>query len=60
MEAFVRPTEVPLDNPLAGVRNEFNAIYLYCNMADRILLTGRGAGKDPTGSAMAADIVSLA
>ena len=60
VEAFVRPTEVPLSNPLAGVRNEFNAIYLYCNMADRILLTGRGAGKDPTGSAMAADIVSLA
>ena len=60
IEASVKPTEVPMDNPLAGIRNEFNAIYLYCNMADKILLTGRGAGKDPTGSAMAADIVALA
>ena len=60
VKAFVRPTQVPMSNPLAGIKNEFNAIYLYCNMADKILLTGRGAGKDPTGSAMAADIVSLA
>ena len=58
--AFVKPTQVPMDNPLSTVRNEFNAIYLHCNMADKILLTGRGAGKDPTGSAMAADIVALA
>ena len=60
VKAFVKPTQVPMDNPLAGIRNEFNAIYLHCNMADKILLTGRGAGKDPTGSAMAADIVDLA
>ena len=60
IKAFVKPTQVPMDSPLSTVRNEFNAIYLHCNMADRILLTGRGAGKDPTGSAMAADIVDLA
>ena len=60
IEAFVRPTQVPMDNPRSTVRNEFNAIYLYCTMADKILLTGRGAGKDPTGSAMAADIIDLA
>ena len=60
VKAFVKPTQVPMDNPLSTVRNEFNAIYLHCNMADKILLTGRGAGKDPTGSAMAADIVDLA
>ena len=60
INAFVKPTEIPMDNPLAAVRNEFNGIALYCNMADRIFLSGRGAGKDPTGSAMAADIISLA
>jgi len=60
IEAFVRPTEVPQDSPLANVRNEFNGILLSCNMADQIFLSGRGAGMDPTGSAMAADIVSLA
>ena len=60
IKAFVKPTEVPQDSPLASVRNEFNAIYISCNMADKIFLSGRGAGKDPTGSAVAADIVSLA
>ena len=60
INAFVKPTQVPMESPLSTVRNEFNAIYLHCNMADKILLTGRGAGKDPTGSAMAADIVDLA
>ena len=60
IKASVKPTEVPMDNPLAAVKNEFNGIALYCNMADRIFLSGRGAGKDPTGSAMAADIISLA
>ena len=60
IEAFVKPTEVPSDSPLASVRNEFNGILLTCNMADKIFLSGRGAGKDPTGSAVAADIVSLA
>jgi len=60
INAFVRPTEVPSDSPLASVRNEFNGILLTCNMADLIFLSGRGAGKDPTGSAMAADIIALA
>ena len=60
INAFVRPTEVPSDSPLAAVRNEFNGILLTCNMADLIFLSGRGAGKDPTGSAMAADIIALA
>ena len=60
IEAFVRPTEVPQDSPLAAVRNEFNGILFSCNMADKIFLSGRGAGMDPTGSAMAADIISLA
>jgi len=60
IEAFVKPTEVSCESPLAAVRNEFNGILLSCNMADDIFLSGRGAGMDPTGSAVAADIVSLA
>ena len=59
VKAFVKPVEVPKDSPLAACRNEFNGILLSCNMADDIFLSGRGAGMDPTGSAMAADIVSL-
>jgi len=60
IEAFVKPTEVKIDSPLAAVRNEFNGILVTCNMADKIFLSGRGAGMDPTGSAVAADIISLA
>ena len=56
--ASVKPTEIPLDNPLAMVRNEFNAILLHCSMADDIFLQGRGAGKDPTGSAVASDLIA--
>ncbi len=60
IKAFVKPTEVPVHSPLASVSNEFNGILLSCNMADSIFLYGRGAGMDPTGSAVAADVVSLA
>ena len=60
IEAFVKPTEVPKDSPLASVRNEVNGILITCNMANNIFLSGPGAGKNPTGSAVAADIVSLA
>lgn len=60
IKASVKPTLVPLDNPLAQVRNEFNAVLLSCNMAGEIFLQGRGAGPLPTGSAVAGDIAEIA
>ena len=57
--ASVKPEEIPLHNPLATVRNEFNAVLLSCNMADDIFLQGRGAGQDPTGSAVASDLLAI-
>jgi len=60
VSASVKPTFVEESSMLATVRNEFNGILLHCNMADDIFLYGRGAGMDPTGSAVAADIVKLA
>lgn len=60
VKASVKPTMVPLDNPLARVRNEFNAVLLSCNMADDIFMQGRGAGPLPTGSAVAGDLVEIA
>ena len=59
VKCSVKPTPVPQENPLYGVRNEFNAILLRCNMADDIFLQGRGAGQDPTGSAMASDLIAV-
>ncbi|NCB41275.1 MAG: homoserine dehydrogenase [Clostridia bacterium] len=60
MKVSVKPTLVPLDNPLAQVRNEFNAVLISCNMAGDLFLQGRGAGALPTGSAVAGDIAEIA
>jgi homoserine dehydrogenase len=53
----VRMQKVPLDNPLAGVRDELNAIELSCEHAGPVVLTGRGAGGIATASAVYADLV---
>lgn len=58
--ASVQPQEVPMDSPLAGIKNEFNGILISCNMAGDIFLSGKGAGMDPTGSAVAGDIIEIA
>ena len=58
--ASVKPTFIDEGSMLAQVRNEFNGILISCNMADDIFLSGRGAGMDPTGSAVAGDIMEIA
>jgi homoserine dehydrogenase len=56
----VHPTLVPKDHLLANVRNEFNAIYVESDLAGPTLYYGRGAGRMPTASAVAADIADIA
>src|SRR5687768_4213889 len=53
----VRMQKIPLDNPLAGVRDELNAIEIHSANAGPIILSGRGAGGAATASAVYADIV---
>ncbi|GMU91810.1 MAG: homoserine dehydrogenase [Candidatus Hydrogenedentota bacterium] len=60
IEVRVHPTLVPEDHLLASVRNEFNAIYVKCDIADATLYYGRGAGRMPTASAVVADIIDIA
>ncbi len=55
----IKPTEIPLDHPLAGVNNEFNAIYVTGNAVDQVMLYGKGAGALPTGSAIVGDIMAV-
>ena len=55
----IRPMEIPLDHPLAGVNNEFNAIYITGNAVDEVMFYGKGAGALPTGSAIVGDIISI-
>ncbi len=56
----VHPTLVPLTHPLAGVRDSFNAVYIEADAAGQVMFYGRGAGGQPTASAVLGDIVAAA
>jgi homoserine dehydrogenase len=56
----VQPCVLPAADPLAGVRNELNALEIESDYAGSLLLQGRGAGGQPTASAVYADIVEAA
>jgi len=58
--ASVGPERIPESHPLAGVSNEFNAVYITGDMVDEVMLYGKGAGALPTGSAIVGDIISVA
>lgn len=55
----VKPMEIENTHPLAGVSNEFNAIYITGNAVDEVMFYGKGAGALPTGSAVVGDILAI-
>src|SRR5258706_2667956 len=57
---FVAPQFVPLDNMLATVRNEYNAVLVEGAFAEKQVFIGKGAGSYPTGSAVLSDVSALA
>lgn len=57
---FVAPQFIENNNPLASVRNEFNAVQVRGAFAETQLFIGKGAGSYPTGSAVLSDISALA
>ncbi len=57
--AYVAPHLIPEDNLLASVEDVFNGIVVRGNAVDDVLFYGRGAGKMPTASAVAADILDV-
>ncbi|MGB9617006.1 MAG: homoserine dehydrogenase [Desulfomonilaceae bacterium] len=57
VEARVHPTMLPETHPLANVDGVFNGIFLKGDMVGEQLFYGRGAGREPTASAVVADIV---
>jgi homoserine dehydrogenase len=59
IEAGVFPALIPSDYMLAKVKGSFNAVRLEGN-AGPVMLMGYGAGDRPTGSAVLADIMSVA
>jgi len=59
VEARVHPTMVPETNLFANINGTFNAIQFNGDGVDDVLFYGHGAGKMPTGSAVAADVVDI-
>ena len=60
IEAIVAPFLLPSEHPLASVNGVFNAIFVHGNALGDAMFYGSGAGKMPTASAVAADIVEAA
>ena len=56
----VHPAMVPDHHPLAGVRDSFNAVFVEGASVGDLMFYGRGAGGDPTGSAVLGDVVDAA
>jgi homoserine dehydrogenase len=56
----VHPAMIPDTHPLAGVREAFNAVFVESEAAGELMFYGRGAGGQPTASAVLGDLVSVA
>ncbi|MGH2350477.1 MAG: homoserine dehydrogenase [Chloroflexota bacterium] len=60
IEVRVHPTLVPHDFLLADVNGVFNAVHVQGDLVGNVLFYGRGAGAEPTSSAVVADLVDVA
>lgn len=60
VEARVQPTMVPVDDPLAAIDGVYNAIRVSGDYAGTVMFTGRGAGMEPTASAVVGDLMAIA
>jgi len=56
----VHPAMVPESHPLAGVRDSFNAVFVEGESVGDLMFYGRGAGGDPSASAVFGDLVDAA
>ncbi|ADL52570.1 homoserine dehydrogenase [Clostridium cellulovorans] len=59
LELRVHPTMISKNHPIANINDSFNAIFIKGNAVGDLLLSGRGAGDLPTGSAVVGDIISI-
>ena len=56
----VHPAMIPRTHPLGSVRDAFNAVFVEAEAAGQLMFYGRGAGGDPTASAILGDVVEVA
>ena len=60
LSVSVHPALVPLTNPLAAVRESFNAVVVDGRASGSLMFYGRGAGGEPTASAVLGDVIDAA
>jgi homoserine dehydrogenase len=60
IQVTVYPALVPNDHVLANVNHVFNAVFVRGDVVGDTLFYGRGAGQDPTASAVLSDIADAA
>ena len=56
----VHPAMLPISHPLASINGAFNAVFVEGAKAGPLMLMGRGAGGEPTASAVLGDILEAA
>jgi homoserine dehydrogenase len=57
--ARVHPTLVPKGHPLSSVAGVYNAVWFHGDFVGDVMFSGRGAGSDPTASAVVGDLVDV-
>jgi len=60
VELRVHPTLIPAHQPIAQVNGVMNAVLVRGDAAGPVLLSGAGAGAEPTASSVVADLVDVA
>lgn len=57
--ARVHPALVRKDHPLASVSGVYNAVWFQGDFVGDVMFSGRGAGSDPTASAVVGDLIDV-
>lgn len=57
--ASVKPSKIPMSDPLAGISGTTNALTFVTDILGETTIVGTGAGKLPTGYAILADIIDI-
>ena len=60
LDVRVHPMLIPVHHPLAGVKGVNNAIFISGSVVGEIMLSGPGAGRFPTASAVVGDVINIA
>ena len=55
----VHPTLLPKSHPLASVNGVYNALWLHGDFVGDVMFSGRGAGSEPTASAVIGDLIDV-